>query len=142
MSLLRLIKLEFLPRSPGVALLVLRVWLGLSMLLLHGMGKLRNFGSIAENFPALFISPTVSLGLTVFAEVLCAALLVVGLGTRFAALSLSITMAVAFFVAHGGVLSGEGSGEMAFIYMAGYLVLFLAGGGSWSLDGMTGGSRD
>jgi putative oxidoreductase len=75
-----------------------------------------------------------SLGLAVFAEVLCAGLLVVGLLTRFAALNLVVTMCVAFFVVHGAALSGESSGELAFIYLAGFVVLLVAGGGRYSVD--------
>ena len=114
--IIKLLQLRFLPASVDLALLVLRVWLGLSMLVLHGWDKLTKFESMAGSFPDYFgIGSQASLALAVFAELVCAALLVVGLFTRFAALSLAITMAVAFFLAHEGQLRGAGSGETAFI---------------------------
>ena len=41
---------------------------------------------------------------------------------------------LAFLVVHGGALTGEGSGEMAFVYMAGFVALLIAGPGRHSLD--------
>ena len=118
-----------------VGLLVLRVWLGLSMLLLHGWGKVENHGQLVQGFPdPLGVGTALSVNLVVFAEVLCALLLVVGLAARFALVPLIVTMAVAFFVIHGGVLMGEGNGEMAFIYLAGFVALFIAGPGRYSFD--------
>jgi putative oxidoreductase len=43
-------------------------------------------------------------------------------------------MAVAFIYGHKLSLSGNHSGELAFIYLAGFVTLLLAGGGSISLD--------
>jgi putative oxidoreductase len=56
------------------------------------------------------------------------------LAARLAAIPLVITMAVAFFAVHGGALTGEGNGEMAFIYMAGFVALLIAGPGRYSFD--------
>ena len=118
-----------------VGLLVLRVWLGLSMLLLHGWPKVQGMADKAASFPdPLGVGPALSLNLVVFAEVLCALLLVVGLAARFALVPLVITMAVAFFVIHGGALTGEGNGEMAFIYLGGFVALLLTGPGRYALD--------
>lgn len=136
----KLLRLDFLPRSTDLGLLVLRLWFGLSMLLLHGWDKFANFETYAKQFPGLLgTSPSFSLGLAVFAEAVCSALLVLGLFTRFAALNLIVTMCVAFFMAHKAVLKGENSGETAFIYLAAYVVLFLAGGGKFSADAKMGG---
>lgn len=130
----------FAPESNGclanLALLVLRLWLGLTMLFNHGVLKFSGFATMKEKFPALFgLSSEMSLGLAVFAEVFCSALLVIGLVTRLAALNLAITMGVAFVVAHGMALRGERPGELAFIYLAGFLTLLIAGPGKFSLDG-------
>src|SRR5438270_7468366 len=115
-------------------LLILRVWLGLS-LLHHGWGKLSNFKDMSSKFPdPLGVGHTTSLALVVFAEVLCAILLALGFITRFAALVTSINVGVAFFAVHKAALSGEHSGELAFIYLAGFVALFFAGAGKISLD--------
>lgn len=134
--MLNFLRLSFIPQSTDFGLLVLRCGLGLPMLLLHGWGKFQNFNSIAPKFLPLFGLPSnVSLGLAIFAEVVCSALLVLGLFTRFAALNLAITMSVAFFIAHQGAFTGEKPGELAFIYLAGFVTLFFTGGGKISVDG-------
>jgi len=132
---MKLLNLSFLPQSTDLALLLLRLSLGLTMVILHGWAKLTGFSALAPKFLPLFGLPSnVCLGLTVFAEVGCSVLLIFGLLTRFAALSLAITMAVAFFVVHGGQFTGEKSGEMAFLYLAGYVTLLFAGAGKFSAD--------
>jgi len=47
---------------------------------------------------------------------------------------LAIDMGVAFISIHKGALSGQGSGELAFMYLMGYVTLLLAGPGSCSVD--------
>ncbi len=129
------LNLNFLPQSTDFALLILRVWLGLSMLLLHGWGKLVNLINGTSKFPDLLgLGQTPTLILVVFAEVVCAALLVAGIYTRFCALLLAITMGVAYFIAHGAKLSGPGNGELAFIFLAGFVALVVAGGGRFGFD--------
>jgi putative oxidoreductase len=119
------------------ALLLLRAWMGLTMLLLHGLSKVKDFSKLSADFPdPLHVGHTASLALVVFAEVLCSGLLVVGLVTRFAALVLAINMFVAFFIVLQGALTGAHSGEIAFIYLAGYVALLFAGAGKLSLDKM------
>jgi putative oxidoreductase len=125
------------------ALLTLRLWLGLTLFLNHGVGKLKGFGTLSAGFPdPLKVGHSVSLALVVFAEVVASVLIVTGLVTRFAALVLTVNMAVAFFFVHERSLSGNHSGELAFTYLAGFVCLLLAGPGRISLDKrFFGGSR-
>jgi putative oxidoreductase len=128
--------------SPGnrsfitsVAMLLFRVWIGLTMFLNHGLAKLKGFNTLASDFADPFgIGSTPSLILAIFAEAFASILLVLGLLTRFGALTLAITMGVAFVVVHKGVLSGPRNGELAFIYFACYLILFMVGPGRFSFD--------
>jgi putative oxidoreductase len=121
--------------ATNLALFVMRLWLGPTMFFNHGLDKLVHFHDKAATFPdPLGIGHPVSLALVVFAEVFGAALLTIGLLTRFAALTLVIDMFVAFLMVHQTALSGEHSGELAFIYLAGFAVLLIAGGGMISLD--------
>jgi len=130
--------------SPGsnsllvnIGLLVMRVWFAGGMMLLHGWGKLSNFSTMKEQFSSVMgLPPVAALTLAVFAEFICAALLLIGLLSRFAALMIAITMAVAFIVVHGAALSGDGSGEMAALYLGAFAVLTATGPGSFSLDAM------
>ena len=119
----------------SVGLLIFRLWFGLTLLLNHGWGKLKAFDTMASSFAdPLKIGHTPSFALVVFAEVVAAALVATGLVTRFAALVLTINMSVAFFMVHKRALSGSHSGELAFIYLAGFVALLLAGPGRISLD--------
>ena len=119
----------------SIALFVARLWFGLAMLFNHGFNKLANFNDIVGAFPdPLGLGHQVTLVLVVFAEVLGALLLVVGLCTRLAAMVLVIDMFVAFLMVHKTELSGQGGGELAFLYLAGYVILVIAGGGLFSLD--------
>jgi putative oxidoreductase len=134
-SIIRFFQLNFFPRSVDLALLALRIWLGLTMLLNHGRAKLMGFSQMADKFsdPVGF-GPTTSLSLAIFAEVVCSALVAMGFLTRFAALVLVIFLAVAFILVHGRALSGANSGELAFVYLAGFFAIFLAGPGRFSID--------
>lgn len=113
------------------ALLVLRLWLGLTMLFHHGLDKLENFNTFAMKFPdPIGIGVKPGLALVTFAETAGALLVALGLLTRFGALTLLIDMAVAFFMVHKSLQGGE----LAFIYLAGYLALLIAGPGKFSVD--------
>jgi putative oxidoreductase len=134
--MMKFLKLGFLA-NPELGLLILRGWLGLTMLINHGIPKLMKFNELSASFPdPLGVGTKVSLLLAVFAEVLCAALLVVGFFARFAALSLAVTMGVAFILVHKAALApGPASGELAFVYLAGFLALVFTGAGRYSVDG-------
>jgi putative oxidoreductase len=135
----KFLHLNFLPRSADLALLVLRLVFGLSLLLLHGWGKLMAFSSTTSTFPdPLGIGHLPSLILAILGEVVCSSLVVVGLFTRFAALGSLITMGVAFFLVHGHRLAGQSNGELAMVYGTVFLALFFAGGGRFAVDAKLG----
>lgn len=142
MKIRKLLQLDFLPRSTDVGLLVLRLWLGLSLLLLHGWTKLNNFSELAGKFPdPIGLGGSPSLTLALFAEVAGALLIIVGAFTRAAALVQTFLMSVAFFIVHKAALSGPASGELAFIYLGGFVVLLVAGAGRFSLDAKFGAKK-
>lgn len=113
------------------------LWLrivGGGFMLAHGIPKLMKF--FADD-PIKFADPfglgaTPTLGLTVFAEVGCAILILIGLKTRAATVPLIITMLVAAFVIHGA--DPFGKKELALMYLAIYLSLFFLGSGKYSVD--------
>ena len=138
--LIRRLQLDLVPTSTHLAILLLRVALGAQMLIAHGWPKLMTFSEKAATFPdPLGMGHATSLALAVFGEVVCSALLVVGAFTRLAALSGAVTMSVAFFLVHGGKLIGDGNGEMAFLYLVGFVAIFLTGPGLFALDTKLGG---
>jgi putative oxidoreductase len=119
----------------SLGLLALRLFFGLTMLLHHGWDKLITFNEHSSNFPdPMGVGHATSLALTIFAEVVAAGLLAIGLLTRFAALVLAFEMAVAFILVHKMTLGGTMPGEFAFIYFGAYFTLLIAGGGKLSLD--------
>lgn len=121
-------------KGTDIGLLILRITLGLTMLIAHGAGKWEKLfggGDIQFRDP-IGIGMVPSLSLAVFAEVICTALLVVGLLTRYALIPLIITMAVAIFAVH--LRDDFGTMEKAVVYGIGYLALFLTGPGAYSMD--------
>jgi putative oxidoreductase len=115
-----------------MALLVARLWFGLTMLFNHGLDKFAHFKDIVGTFPdPLGFGQEASLVLVIVAEVVGSLLLAVGLFTRVVAAVLVIDMFVAFLMVHKSAMSG---GELAFLYLAGYVILVIAGGGLFSLD--------
>jgi putative oxidoreductase len=114
------------------ALLLLRASFGL-MMITHGYPKLLSFIDNPSAFPdPIHIGPSLSHGLTVFAEFFCAILIVIGLATRWAAIPLMIAMTVAAFVIHAGEPIGEK--EMSLLYLSAYTSILILGAGSYSLD--------
>lgn len=99
----------------------------------HGWGKLVKLvnGNFEFGDP-IGLGVELSLGLTVFAEILCAFFLLIGLFTRLASIPLIITMLVAVFVVH--LNDDFGKKELGLFYLIGYLVLFLSGAGRYSVD--------
>ncbi|MEL7118139.1 MAG: DoxX family protein [Bacteroidota bacterium] len=123
-------------RNNDLALLILRIVFGGSMLYGHGIGKLMRLfsGEEIQFFNFLGIGPEISLALCAFAEFFCAILIVLGLFTRWAALPLIFAMLVAIFGAHFG--DPFGKIEKALLFLAAYAALFLTGAGSYSIDGL------
>jgi putative oxidoreductase len=131
-----MLRLSSVPPYVDFGLLVLRLWLALPMLLLHGWGKLANFGARSATFTDPFgIGSLPSLLLITASEVLGSVLIALGLFTRLAALVGALGMTVAFVYGHGARLTGPRNGELAFIFLGMYVVLLLAGAGRFSLDG-------
>lgn len=116
-----------------LALLLLRVGYGGFMAVSHGLPKLMGFAEKSEKFASFLPFPSpLSLSLAIFGELVCAALVVVGLGTRWAAVPTVVTMLVAAFGAHRADPFGEG--ERALLFAIGFAAIALLGPGPWSLD--------
>jgi putative oxidoreductase len=130
--------------STSLGLFVLRIGTGLLMFFGHGLGKLQGFSEKSKGFPVpdfyplKWMSSPVSLAATIGAEVVCAALIVLGLATRPAAFVLAFAMTVAAFNIHAGgpwfMADGQGSKEPALLFLIPCLAILLTGAGSISID--------
>ena len=116
----------------NIWLLILRVGGG-AFMLTHGIPKLQTlFGGGEIAFADPFgIGATFSLILTVFAEVCCSVLLILGITTRLASIPLIITMSVAAFIIHGD--DPFSNKEMGLLYLLIYLTILVYGGGKFAL---------
>jgi putative oxidoreductase len=119
--------------NKDLALLTGRIAIAFLMLT-HGLPKMQMlFSGDPIQFPAVFgMSAGLSLALTVFAEVFCSILVLVGFGTRLATVPLIITMLVAVFHIHAAEVFAKK--ELAVLYLSAYIVLFFAGSGKYSAD--------
>ena len=83
-------------------------------------------------FDFMGLGPEVSLTLTVLAELVAPAMMVVGFKTRLAALPAAFTMGVAAFVVHGSDPLEDK--ELALLYLVCFAAVGALGAGKWSLD--------
>lgn len=144
--------------STSIGLLALRIGIG-GFMLSHGWGKLQMLlsGNFAMFGDPIGIGTELSLVLVVVAEFLCAILVVVGFGTRLAAIPPVIAMAVAAFVAHAsdplsmetaaiqfmsGASKSWASKEPALMFLFGFLALAFTGAGRFSIDGLIAARRE
>ncbi|HYM80530.1 MAG TPA: DoxX family protein [Candidatus Limnocylindria bacterium] len=119
--------------NPSLGLLILRIG-GAGLLLYgHGWGKLMGFGERTASFSdPLGIGSPASLALVVFAEVVCALAVILGLFTRLAVIPPTVFFLVAVFVHHAA--DPWPKKELALIFAVPFLALFFTGAGAYSLD--------
>lgn len=117
--------------------LVLRVVFGLLLLLDHGLDKITHFSKYEYTFyNFLNIGHRWSLVLCIFAEVVCAGLVALGLFTRLAALVLCVNFSVASFMAMKGQPLDHR--ELPLVFLAAFVTLLMTGPGKYSVDGAMG----
>lgn len=121
------------------ATLLLRLAFGGTMMINHGLGKLKavegTIASFNEHGGAPLGLPTpVAVYLLIFAEFFCSIFIILGLFTRLACIPLIIAMGVAFFVTHNHVIDDMGYGS--FSYLIVFVVLLLTGPGKASIDAL------
>lgn len=121
-----------------IGILILRVAVGYLMVSNHGWDKLTGG---PERWTGIGEYGMQHLGIAsfyvfwgfmaAFSESICAILIAVGLGTRFAAGLLTIGMLVA---ANTHIATGKGSPESALLYASASLAILFMGSGKFSLD--------
>ena len=123
-------------RNNDLGLLLLRLAIG-GLMLFHGVHKLLfGVGFIGDMLAAMGLPSFIAYG-SLVAEVLAAAMIVVGLWTRLAAVVFAGNMVVAILMAHLSSISidpmtGGLNIELPLLYLAGAVVLCLTGGGKYT----------
>jgi putative oxidoreductase len=120
--------------SFNITFLLLRLVFGTTMMISSGYPKLIEFAVRKKNFVNfLGLGSTASLSLVIFAEVFCAAFIIIGLFTRFAAIPLCIAMGYACFVFNQADIMGDG--RASFLFLIIFILLLVFGPGKYSIDG-------
>ena len=139
-------------RNLSIGLLILRLGMA-GYLATHGWGKLQMvLAGQHEMFgDPIGIGSKLSLFLVMFAEFVCALLVLVGAATRLAAIPVVFAMCVAAFVAHGndpwtmgkaaelffsGASKSWASKQPALMFASVFLALIFTGAGRYSVDGL------
>lgn len=112
-----------------------RIFAGM-MILPYGFGKIRGYDALAQNFfnNPVGLGNVLSLWICIFQQVFCAALLILGLQSRFAAFMLFTNMLVATQVHYFDPFVPTSS--LPIVYMGMYAFLTLSGGGKFSADSL------
>lgn len=123
--------------NPDIGLLLLRVSLG-GLFLLHGINKIQNGVEGMKGMMAAKGLPELMVYGAYVGEVLAPILIIIGLATRPAALTVAFTMVIAIYVAHSGDLfllgkSGGSKIELQLLYLFGSLALVFTGSGKIGL---------
>lgn len=127
--------MNFLQPFAGPLLSILRIMSGL-LVLQHGTTKYLSI-PVSQHSSTPLMSMSGAAGVI---ELVCGALVVIGLFTRPAAFLLSGMTAVAYFYAHAArsfypILN---AGELAILFCFAFLYLAAVGGGPWSVDRLRG----
>ncbi len=119
----------------GIGLLLFRLFMGGRIFLgvwdnVVSSEKMTEFTKFLDGFGVPY--PTLSAPLSVYAQLICGLLIVVGLQTRFVAFLMMINFMVAFFVVDRHLTMEEMTPVLAMLF--GSFLLIFEGGGRFSLD--------
>jgi len=104
-----------------------------AFMILHGWEKFTNFSEGSADWPDPFhVGTKASYALTVFAELFCAIMVMLGLFTRATLIPLIILMLVIVFIIHSDDTFADR--EHVIMYLLVYLSLFFTGPGKYSID--------
>ena len=116
------------------SLLLFRLLAGFALLRVHGWEKITNYQEELRSIPDPFgLGAGVNLSIAIFSDVFCAVLVMVGLFTRLAALSILGTTLVGLFFVHFN--DAWHDKDVPLVYSIMFGVILLLGPGKYSLDG-------
>ena len=124
------------PTVNNVIMLLVRVFVGIAIIILHGLPKLEKYmaGGEIKFFDFLGMGASATLILAILLELIGAFLIMIGLFTRAAALVLMLVMLVAAFGAHyGDPFSVK---ESSLLFLSVFALIFTFGPRNFSIDSM------
>jgi putative oxidoreductase len=122
------------PLRVDIALLILRLWVGVSLFIKHGLEKVLHFQTMATHFPdPIGVGAKFGLVYALLSDAICSVLVAIGLVTRLAAFLVVVNLAVIFIFMHHGSFT-EDHAELVYVYLGAYLTLVLTGPGRFSID--------
>ena len=117
--------------SLDLGLLIMRIGFSVG-LMTHGYGKFLKVVQVNFEFgDPIGIGPGLSLVFAVLGEFVAPILIILGWKTRLATIFPTLTMLVAFVIAHDG--DPFSKKEKAFVYLIAFLTLYFTGPGKYSL---------
>ena len=119
----------------NIGFLFLRIFVGGTMLLAHGVPKLLDPKPFIEALSSNgFPLPNIMAYLSISAEAIFPVFIILGVFTRVSALIIAINMFVAAFVFHLNIKGDPFANfEKAFLYMIVFIFIAIAGCGDWTL---------
>lgn len=121
-----------IPYASDWILLLLRFLVG-GMMLVHGCQKLMDYNTLVTAFPdPIGLGSGLSFNLAILAEFACSLAVIFGFMFRLALIPLIITMIVATFFVMTPM--GWAGMELPALFLALFVILFIAGPGRYSLD--------
>jgi putative oxidoreductase len=134
------LQMRFVPERAEPGFAVLRICTGATLFLRHGLEKQpAHWAQFMAHFPdPIGIGSHPSFLIAFFSDFVCAILLIIGLGTRWAALYCFANIFVAWAFVHHFAFFGKGAasehGELVVLYLGALLTLLIAGPGAPSID--------
>jgi len=119
----------------NIGFLFLRIFVGGTLLLAHGVPKLLDPKPFIEALTSNgFPLPNIMAYLSISAEAIFPVFIILGVFTRVSALIVAINMFVAAFVFHLNIKGDPFANlEKAFLYMIVFTFIAIAGSGDWTL---------
>ena len=125
--------MDFMKQYEGQSYALLRIVSGF-MFIFHGVAKFQNLTGGAPDAP-VWMSQT---GLACSIEIVCGAMIMIGLYSSIAAFLASGLMAGAYWLIHFSKMGGgwpvNNKGELAVMFCFAFLYIAAKGSGMWSVD--------
>ena len=135
-----ILSMRFVTERPQAGLALLRIWTGAALFLRYSWEKQpAHWAQFMAHFPdPIGIGSHPSFFIAFVADFVCGILLIIGLGTRWAALFCFANIFVAWAFVHHFAFFGKGPGsdhgELIVLYLGALLTLLIAGPGEGGLD--------